>query len=465
MRRLAPLRWLVAITVNLLLWATAAQATEFPDFTKLVEKQSTTVISINATGEQRSERFEFPNIPIPEDSPLYDYFKRFFEQNPDLPRQRPLTSVGSGFIISADGYILTNAHVVQDTTNITVGLSDRREFPAKIIGKDSRSDIALLKVEATDLPTVKIGDSNKLKVGQWVLAIGSPFGFERSATAGIISALGRSLPSDNYVPFIQTDAAVNPGNSGGPLFNLDGEVIGINSQIYSRTGGYQGVSFAIPIDVVMDAVEQLKTHGKVSRGWLGVLIQEITAELAQSFGLDKPRGALVGQVMADSPAQQAGIKAGDIIVSYDGQPINHSSDLPPLVGRTRPGNTVSLNLIREGKEQTLAVKIQELPEDLQRQAAAETPARNRLNITVKDLSPERRSTMQGVLVTEVNEGPAANAGIQTGDIIMNINGEDITDTAQFETLVKKLPAGKPLRSLIQRSNARLFVALTIPEGK
>ncbi len=465
MQRSTPLTWLVAIVANLLLWGSGAQAAEFPDFTKLVEQHSAAVVSVNATGEQRAERPELP-FPIPEDNPLYDYFKRFFEQRPeDMPQKRPLSSVGSGFILSKDGYVLTNAHVVQGTDSITVGMSDRRELPAKVIGKDTRSDIALLKIEADNLPVVKIGDSSKLKVGQWVLAIGSPFGFERTATQGIVSALGRSLPSDNYVPFIQTDAAVNPGNSGGPLFNLDGEVIGINSQIYSRTGGYQGVSFAIPIDVAMDVFEQIKTQGKVSRGWLGVLIQEVTAELAQSFGLDKPRGALVGQVLADSPAQKAGIKTGDIIVAFGGQPVSHSSDLPPMVGRIRAGSPATVTVIRDGKEQTLTVQIQELPDEPQRQTATVAPTRNRLNITVKELPPEKGADTQGVLVGDVDNGPAASAGIQAGDIIVNLNGEDIINVAQFEALVKKLPASKPLRVLVQRANGRLFLALTIPQGQ
>lgn len=467
MRGSAPLKWLLVTMVSLLLLVTGARATEIPDFTKLVEQHSAAVVSINATGERRSGKLElFPNVPIPEDSPFYDYFKRFFEQKPEnAPRQRPLSSIGSGFIISKDGYVLTNAHVVQDTDNVTVGMNDRKEWPARVVGKDSRSDIALLKIEAGNLPTVKIGDSNKLKVGQWVLAIGSPFGFDRSATAGIISALGRSLPSDNYVPFIQTDAAVNPGNSGGPLFNLEGEVIGVNSQIYSRSGGYQGISFAIPIDVAMDVAEQLKLNGKVSRGWLGVLIQEVTPELAQSFGLDQSRGALVGQVMKDSPAQQAGIKTGDIIIAFDGQTIVHSSDLPPIVGRIRPGTEVSMTLIREGKERTVSVKIQELPDDLQSQSAIEQPVKNRLGITVKELPAEQKATSQGVLVGDVDEGPAAGAGIQPGDIIVNLNGDDISDVSQFDALVKKLPTGKPLRVLIQRGSGRMFLALTLPEDK
>jgi serine protease Do len=405
-----------------------------------------------------------PPLPIPEDSPFYDYFKRFFEDMPgELPPGRPQASVGSGFIISADGYLLTNAHVVADTDSIAVGLSDRRELTAKVIGTDPRSDLALLKVEAENLPVVNIGDSSQLKVGQWVLAIGSPFGFESTATQGIISALGRSLPSDNYVPFIQTDAAVNPGNSGGPLFNLAGEVIGINSQIYSRTGGYQGVSFAIPINVAMEVVEQLKTYGKVSRGWLGVLIQEVTAELAQSFGLSKPQGALVGQVLDGSPAQAAGIEAGDIIVAFNDQPITRFSDLPPLVGRIRPGDSATVKLIRGGQETTLSVAIKELPDNLETQAAVEKPAANRLGVVVAELNDEQRKAGAGVLVKEVKEGAAADAGIRAGDVITRLGNQEITAVGQFEEAVKALPAGKPFPLQIRRGGNAQFLALTIPE--
>jgi serine protease Do len=298
-----------------------------------------------------------------------------------------------------------------------------------------------------------------------VLAIGSPFGFERSATQGIISALGRSLPSDNYVPFIQTDAAVNPGNSGGPLFNLDGEVIGVNSQIYSRSGGYQGLSFAVPIDVAMEVVDQLKAGGKVSRGWLGVMIQEVTPELAQSFNLDKPRGALVGQVLPDSPAQAAGIQVGDIIVAFNSQPVNQSRELPPLVGRIRPGASIPLILIREGKEQTVTIKLEELPEDAkQEKAIAVPPSKGRLGMTVTELpADQRQEGVKGVWVKDVSEGPAASAGIRPGDIITRINNVEITDPAQFTEQVKQLPTGRPIPVLIKRDSGALFLALTIPD--
>ena len=462
MQRLKQPLWLIAVLG--LLWGASARAADYPDFVTLVEQYSPAVVSIQTKSEPK-ELLGRGHPPIPENSPFHDYFKKFFEQMPDLP-SRPQTSVGSGFIISTDGYIITNAHVVEDMDSIVVGLHDRSELPAQVIGRDSRSDIALLKIKTdASLPTVKLGDAGKLKVGQWVLAIGSPFGFERTATQGIISALGRSLPSDNYVPFIQTDAAVNPGNSGGPLFNLNGEVIGVNSQIYSRSGGYQGVSFAIPIDVAMEVVDQLKTGGKVARGWLGVMIQEVTPELAQSFALDKPRGALVGQVLADAPAQKAGIKAGDIIVAFNNQPVRTSSDLPLMVGRTRPGASPPLTVIRDGKEQTLTVQIAELPEETKlQQAIAEPPSHNRLGLLVTELPPgKRKPGDQGVLVKDVDEGPAASAGIRPGDIITRINNVEVTDADQFADLVKTLPTGRPIPVLIKRDNGALFLALTIPD--
>ncbi len=403
MPRLKQPFWLIAALA--LFWAASVQAAEYPDFVTLVEQYSPAVVSIQTKSEPK-ERIGRGHPQIPENSPFNEYFKKFFEQMPDMP-SRPQSSVGSGFIISPDGYIVTNAHVVEDMNSIVVGLSDRTELPAQVIGKDRRSDIALLKVKtAANLPVVKIGDARKLKVGQWVLAIGSPFGFERSATQGIVSALARSLPSDNYVPFIQTDAAVNPGNSGGPLFNLDGEVIGVNSQIYSRSGGYQGVSFAIPVDVAMDVVAQLKDGGKVTRGWLGVMIQEVTPELAQSFNLDKPHGALVGQVLAEGPAQKAGVKTGDIIIAFNGQPVRHSSDLPLMVGRTRPGISAPLLVIREGKEQTLTVKLEALPDEGKPQAIAEPPVHNRLGLIVSELPGDKRKKGDsGVLVKDVDAPP------------------------------------------------------------
>ena len=455
---------LVLLALSPLQMAYAQAGSQFPDFVQLIEQNSAAVVSINTSGTPRPRGME--DLPIPEDSPFYDYFRRFFEdQQPPTPRRRTPASVGSGFIISSDGYILTNAHVVADSDTIIVGLNDRTELTATLIGADERSDVALIKVDASDLPTVNIGDSSTLKVGQWVLAIGSPFGFNYTATQGIISGLSRSLPGGNYVPFIQTDAAVNPGNSGGPLFNLAGEVIGINSQIYSRTGGYQGVSFAIPIEVAMDVVSQLRTSGRVVRGWLGVLIQEVTTELAESFGLDRPRGALVSQVIENSPAAKADLQAGDIIVAFNDVQVDASSDLPPLVARVRPGQDAAVTVIRGDQEQTLTVTIEELPENPRQLAITPAaPKANPFKIVVEPLSEEQlQEGLSGVLVQEVQEGPASEAGVQSGDIIQRINNQPIADMADFEQALNNLPAGKPVPVLIKRGEGSLFLALTVPE--
>lgn len=403
-----------------------------------------------------------------------EQFRRFFEEGPGQrfffgpgpgPRQ-PMAGQGSGFVISEDGYLLTNAHVVDGADRVTVRLSDRREFPAEVIGLDEQSDVALLKIDAEELPSVRIGDSEAIDIGDWVLAIGSPFGFERSATQGIVSATGRSLPDGTYVPFIQTDAAVNPGNSGGPLFNLDGEVIGINSQIYSRTGGYQGLSFAIPINLAMDVVEQLKTRGYVSRGWLGVSIQDLDQSLAESFGLERPAGALVSEVVSDSPAAEAGLQPGDVIVRYDGRELERSGDLPPLVGSTPVGETARLTVLRDGEAREIAVAIGELggneaPAEL---AAAEQDG-VRLGVTVAGLDAEQRRRLeldQGVLVRDVQPGsPAAEAGIQPGDVILSFNHQPVGSVDQLAERVETAPAGKPSVVLIMRENGRLFLPVRL----
>lgn len=443
-------------------FSTPLQAAEYPNFVDLIEQYGSAVVSINARGTSRQRRLDDEN-PFPEGSPFHDYFRRFFDEQ--TPRRRPSRAVGSGFIISADGYVLTNAHVVADSEEIIVTLDDRRELEATLIGTDVRSDVALLKVEADNLPTVKIGDSSTLKVGQWVLAIGSPFGLNYTATQGIVSGLSRRLPGGNYVPFIQTDAAVNPGNSGGPLFNLDGEVIGINSQIYSHTGGYQGVSFAIPIEVAMDVSSQLRTSGRVVRGWLGVLIQEVTNELAQSFGLDRPRGALISQVLGNSPALKSGLQTGDIIVAFNDIPIESSRDLPPLVAQVRPGKTAIVSIIREDRELELEVTIEELPENIQRRAgSAPQPEVNRLKITVEALSEEQKNDdIQGVLIKEIEPGPAAEAGLQAGDIIQRIDNQAISSVAEFERVVSELPIDKPVPVLVRRDEGSIFMALKLPE--
>jgi len=340
-----------------------------PDFTGMVEKYSPAVVNIStkqSRSVRRQLRRDFMIPDLPEDSPFNEFFRRFFgEDGGGEPKDKKFNthSLGSGFIISQDGYVLTNNHVVEEADEIIIRLSDRREFEAQVIGTDRQSDTALLKINAQGLPVVSLGKSSKLKVGEWVLAIGSPFGFDHSVTAGIVSAKGRSLPSENYVPFIQTDVAINPGNSGGPLFNLDGEVVGVNSQIYSRTGGFMGLSFAIPIEVAMNVADQLRDTGRVSRGWLGVLIQDVTRELADSFGMDHPRGALVSRVLPDSPAQAAQLQPGDIILKYNGTKLDNSTELPPLVGQSPVGEMARLTLLRQGKKLKVEVTIGELPEE------------------------------------------------------------------------------------------------------
>jgi serine protease Do len=339
---------------------------------------------------------------------------------------------------------------------------------AKVIGSDERSDIALLKVEADHLPVVEIGDSSHLKVGEWVLAIGSPFGFDHSVTAGIVSAKGRALPRENYVPFIQTDVAINPGNSGGPLFDLDGKVVGINSQIYSRTGGFMGLSFSIPIDMAMKVVDQLKDGGKVARGWLGVLIQDVTRELAESFGMEKPRGALVAKVLKDSPAEKAGLEVGDIVISFNGESVIRSSNLPPLVGISPVGENVKVEILRKGKTRTLHVKLGELPDDdVLAGGEPQTASETRLNITVMDLTPEQREKLEikegGVIVQKIQSGPARKAGVRRGDVILMINNIEVKDADQFAEISEKLPEGKSVPLLVQRRGGPVFLALKIEE--
>ena len=453
----------------LLLSGIPLRAQELPDFRQVIKQYGPAVVNISTTQKAGgTQRFRFPGLPnLPEDNPLNEFFKHFFEEGPGT-QERQIQSLGSGFIISADGYVLTNAHVVKGADKIIVRMIDHREKPATVVGLDERSDVAVLKLDADNLPAVKVGDSDKLEVGEWVLAIGSPFGLEYTVTQGIVSALGRSLPSDNYVPFIQTDAAVNPGNSGGPLFNLRGEVVGVNSQIYSRSGGFMGLSFAIPIKVAMQVAEQLKTQGHVTRGWLGVAIQNVTQELAQSFGLERPQGALVAQVMPDGPAAKAGIKPGDIILNYDDQPVQESSRLPLLVGATPVGKTVNLTVLREGKKKTVQVTIEKLKEEEQMAAAkgGKQPS-GLLNMVVTDLSREQRQQLgveeRGVLVQDVKDGPAEEAGIQPGDVILAINHNDVKNAAQFTELVKALPRGKTVPILVQRDSSAVFLALKVPE--
>jgi len=467
-------RVLSIVFVCLVFTVQTSQARSLPDFIPLVEENAPAVVNISTTLKKNNGAgIQGHNMPdIPEDSPFYDFFNKFFGEVPEgmAPHQQR-TSLGSGFIMSDDGYIITNNHVVKDADEIIVRLNDRREFVAEVIGTDERSDIAVLKIDGKKLPTLKMGDSSTLKVGEWVLAIGSPFGFEHSVTQGIISAMGRSLPNENYVPFIQTDVAINPGNSGGPLFNLQGEVIGVNSQIYSRTGGYMGMSFAIPIKVVKDIYQQLREQGHVSRGWLGVLIQDVTRELAESFAMKKPHGALVAKVLKDSPAEKAGFKVGDVIVSFNGDKIDVSSDLPPMVGSTKVGKTVPAKVIRHGEPVTLRVKIAELPVDNNTKLSSSrkngNKTQNPLHVLVEDLTDEQREQLEvkdhGVIVSQVSAGPAYKAGVRSGDVMLLINNIKIKNVKHFEELVNQLPKDKSVPILIQRRGGPVFLALRLED--
>jgi serine protease Do len=449
-----------------------AAARMLPDFVDLVAENSPSVVNISTkqapVAAETLPEFSVPDLP--EDSPLQDFFRHFFGEDGALPDESfPSRSLGSGFIVSTDGSVLTNAHVVEGAEEIIVRTSDRREFVATLVGTDKRSDIALLKIEGEGLPAVKIGASQDLKVGEWVLAIGSPFGFESSATAGIVSAKGRSLPSENYIPFIQTDVAINPGNSGGPLFNLDGEVVGVNSQIYSRTGGFMGLSFSIPIDVVMEVVDQLQTKGRVSRGWLGVLIQDVTRELAETFGMKQPRGALVAQILPGSPAEAAKIQPGDIIVTFNGRDILTSSALPPIVGITPVGDRAKLQVLRGGELVDLEVEIGELPEEEQLASRASEPEKasaNRIGLFVSEITPEQREQLSvaagGVLVEGVEEGPAEQAGLMSGDVILMLDNQSVKDMADFNRILDAIPPGRSVAVLVQRGDGRMFHAIRVP---
>lgn len=455
--------------------ATAAQAEALPDFTTLVEQASPAVVNISTKQKLPDRRYATGQVPDLEGLPpmFREFFERNMPQQPRSPRgdrQREAQSLGSGFIISSDGYVLTNNHVVADADEIIVRLSDRSELQAKLVGTDPRTDVALLKVDGKNLPTVKLGDSEKLKVGEWVLAIGSPFGFDHSVTKGIVSAKGRTLPNDTYVPFIQTDVAINPGNSGGPLFNMNGEVVGINSQIFTRSGGFMGLSFAIPIDVALDVSNQLKKDGKVSRGWLGVVIQEVNKDLAESFGLDKPAGALVAQVLEDGPAAKGGLQVGDVILSMNGQPIVMSADLPHLVGSLKDGATAKLDIIRNGKRQSLDITVGALPDDDAEITASANGgverSSNRLGVAVADLTAEQKKTLElkgGVVIKEVQEGPAALIGLRPGDVISHLNNQAILSAKQFTEIAKELPKNRSVSMRVLRQGRASFITFKLAE--
>lgn len=449
-----------------------AQTRGLPDFTELAEKQGPAVVNISTTQIIRG-RGAAP-LPFDEDDPMYEFFKRFMPRQPNggMPQEFENKSLGSGFIVSGDGYILTNAHVVDAADEITVRLTDKREFKAKVIGADKRTDVALIKIDSSNLPTVRLGDPNQLKVGEWVIAIGSPFGFDNSVTAGIVSAKGRSLPQESYVPFIQTDVAVNPGNSGGPLFNMRGEVVGINSQIYSRSGGYMGLSFAIPIDVAMDIQNQLRAHGKVSRGRLGVVIQEVTRELAESLGLTRPMGAIVNAVEKGGPADRAGLEAGDVILKFDGKPINSSSDLPRLVGSTKPGTKSTVQIWRKGSTKDVAVTVGEVQEEKvaangrsgKGKGTVDQEA-NRLGLVVSELTADQKRDLKisNGLVIEDIRGSTSRADLRPGDIILAVISKgattEVKTVEQFNKLLAQFDKSASVTLLVRRGEMQTFVTI------
>ena len=450
----------------ILLWSSLLiEARDLPNFSDLAEEASPAVVNITSTREVKQRNSYGRGFG----DPRYDeFFERFFGQQPrpSTPREntRPVVSTGSGFIISEDGYLLTNNHVVEDADEIKVSLGDRREYSAEIIGADPRSDVALLKIEAENLPILKIGNSSNLRVGEWVVAIGSPFQLRFSVTSGIVSAKGRSIPNGSdstYVPFIQTDVAINPGNSGGPLFNLEGEVIGINSQIYTRSGGYMGVSFAIPIDYAMDVADQLKENGYVARGWLGVSIQEVTSELAEALGMEVPKGALISQIIADSPAENSGLKEEDVILFFDGEEIFYSADLPLTVGAIRPDSKVNAMVLRDGLKKTITVTVGELPKDPA--LAFNETQQNFLGLVVEDqINDGRRLYIEGVIVTSIDpDGLAYESGIRRGDIVYSLGRAKISNINEFKEILSGLDQEKSTTIGISRNGNKRILSLNL----
>ncbi len=439
-------------------------STGLPDFTQLVKREGPAVVNISTTQTVRDGGVFSPFPNVPQDDPFYEFFKRFMPPQEGGPREYQTHSLGSGFIISSDGYILTNAHVVDGADEVLVKLTDKRQFKAKIIGADRRTDVALLKIKATGLPVANLGDPNKLQVGEWVAAIGSPYGFDNSVTAGIVSAKGRSLPGDSFVSFIQTDAAVNPGNSGGPLFNLRGEVVGINSQIYSRTGGYMGLSFAIPIDEAMNVVNQLRGTGKVSHGRLGVQIQEVTPDLANSFGLKEAQGALVSSVEKGSPADRGGLLPGDVILKFEGKDVPSANALPRMVGNTKPGSKVKLGVWRNNTMKDLTITLGEWKSDnITAKAKPQTQKTDKLGLALSELSAEEKRQLKvehGLLVQKAT-GAAENAGVQRGDVVLALGGEKVNSLDQFAKLVAQHGNEKSVALLIQRGGHILFVPVRL----
>lgn len=446
----------------IVLVATPAQA-KYPDFTTLVKKNAPAVVNINTVTkvQQPGRSGSMPHMPNLPPGPLGDMFRDFFERMPQqsMPRSRPAQSLGSGFIVSEDGYVLTNAHVIRGADEISVRLNDQREFSAELVGEDRRTDIALLKIDAKNLPTVTVGDSDKVDVGEWVLAIGAPFGLDYSATHGIVSAIGRDLPNETYVPFIQTDAPVNPGNSGGPLINVDGEVIGVNSQIYTSSGGYMGISFAIPVNVAMNVVEQLKSGGEVRRGYLGVIIQPVTDELARSFGLDDTSGALVAQVQPDTPAEQAGIESGDIITEFNGKPIKRSGQLPRLVGNAPVGKPADVTVLRNGEEMTFEVILSDLDAGL-----ADGSALSKYGLSVIPLEKDDRGSLgvrHGVTIESIAVDSPLVGALEAGDVILEVNRRPIRDENDLNAALDSAPDSRPVAIRLLRRGQPLFLAVDL----
>jgi serine protease Do len=455
--------------------AEAAAKTGIPDFSGLVETYGPAVVNISAKHVVKQTTLQGGNggnaqqLPIDPNDPFYQFYRHFFGGMPGAQggdggdqSDEPSVSLGSGFIISSDGYILTNAHVVDGANVVTVKLTDKREFRAKVVGADKQSDVAVLKIDAKNLPTVKIGDPNQSKVGQWVVAIGSPYGFDNTVTSGIISAKSRSLPNENYTPFIQTDVPVNPGNSGGPLFNLQGEVIGINSMIYSQTGGFQGLSFAIPIDEAMRVKDELVKTGHVSRGRLGVAVQSMNQTLANSFGMSKPVGALVSSVDSGGPAAKAGLQPGDVITAVNGSPVSDSASLPSQIAAINPGSMATITVWRDKASKNIRVKIGSMSDaQTASNGNAPTQVQGRLGVAVRPLTPEEKSNdsvSHGLLVQQ-STGAAENAGIQPGDVILAVNGSPVSSVDQLRQMVAR--AGNSIALLIQRDNSQIFVPVDL----
>ncbi|CAD5262193.1 MULTISPECIES: DegQ family serine endoprotease [Halomonadaceae] len=469
MKRLILPSTLWVCVVALLTFGQAASAQNLPDFTALVEDAAPGVVNISTSRTvQRSSAPGFGGFGGQE---IPEIFRHFFGDSFPAPpsngqgRTEERQSLGSGFVISEDGYVMTNAHVVQDADEILVRLNDRRELRAEVVGSDPQTDVAVLKIDANDLPTLNLGDSDELKVGEWVAAIGSPFGFDHSVTAGIVSAINRTLPRDAYVPFIQTDVAINPGNSGGPLFNLDGEVVGINSQIFTRSGGFMGVSFAIPINVAMDVAEQLREGGRVDRGWLGVMIQPVSDDLAESFGMENAIGALIADLDPEGPAAQGGLQAGDVILEVNGEEVERSSSLPRLIGKGAPGTEVELTLMRDGEELTESVELGSWPDTEQQSAQAGSNNQARLGVMVAEIDDTMREQLNvpgGVIVRQVESGSvAAEAGIRPGDVLVSIDHRSVSSSAELVEIVEALPTDRAIPVRLFRDGRSLFVALRL----